>query len=106
MTQICQVNRLIMNHRMEVCPAGANLIVMYSKMRIELSGNALKTAMIRCKKLTGLSPFIDNNAGDVGCWLVDDFAQSSSRTADKESCTREFRNRLRQFYTINHWETS
>src|SRR5512140_2750606 len=105
MAQVRQVHRLGMDDRMEVRTRLADLIVMYGKMGIEFAGHSLESAVIRRIEFASFAAFIDNDASDIGSWFVNDLAQATSRTADKESCVCHFGDGLRQFDFFNQWET-
>src|SRR5688572_21137121 len=96
MTEICQVKRLGMDHSVEICPAGTHLIVMDGKMRIKFTGDALKPALIRSVKLSGLSAVIDNDARNAGWGVPDELPQTPSGATHEKRSACQLRDRLRQ----------
>jgi len=95
-----------MNHRVEICPAGANLVIMNGKMGIEFTGHALKAPLVGSIQLTSTAISIHNNSADACHRLIDNLSQTATGATDKKSCTSQFRHGLRECEFGHQWETS
>src|SRR5215212_5974353 len=75
MTQVGEMDRLGMDHRMKICSRGTHLVIVDGQVRVEFTGHTRKAAVRGCIELSCSAIYIHNNTGNAGRWCVDDLTQ-------------------------------